>query len=279
MSKSNVPIIKRYFSDANLSRIKKDFDFLIKFVLKSNGEFDLAIREDYFNIYYKGNSLARITPTINDKYTIQIHSKFIDPLNPIIKPYLKLPIKNYAIFKVPNNYLHKFLQVKILNKFASKIKEVNNGEEIGFEQSLITDNLNRDDYIIIDRQIMDKIYPKRVDLLILKQIKDNKYKFIVAEIKLGNNPELVDKVAIQLSGYKTHVSYNFDDYKQCYEKHYEQKKFLGLITNPSFPMIEIMDPVEEMVIVGGYSGIAKQQILVLKGKYPNLLIKHFLNKL
>ena len=54
--------IKRYFSKDNLKRIKKDFKFLISLIDKSYGEFDFAIRNNYFNIYYKGNSLAKVEP-------------------------------------------------------------------------------------------------------------------------------------------------------------------------------------------------------------------------
>ena len=57
--------IKRYFSDDNLKRIKKDFDFLVEIICKSSGEFDFAIRDNYFNIYYKGNSLAKVEPKEN----------------------------------------------------------------------------------------------------------------------------------------------------------------------------------------------------------------------
>lgn len=37
--------IKRYFSDGNFERVKKDFQFLSKFIQSTYGEYDLAIRD------------------------------------------------------------------------------------------------------------------------------------------------------------------------------------------------------------------------------------------
>jgi len=46
-------------------------------------------------------------------------------------------------------------QKKYLDKLFSNIKEVNYSEEITFEQMLITDNSDRSDLIIIDRQVTE----------------------------------------------------------------------------------------------------------------------------
>ena len=176
--------------------------------------------------------------------------------------------------------LHPFFQRKHLIEFASKIKKEHNGEEIDFEQSLITDNLNRESIIIIDRQVTDTILKrKRLDLLALKQIEGNKYKFIVSEVKLGNNRELKNKVASQLDGYVKHIKKYFTDYKQCYEIHFEQKKELSLIKIPASNKIEIVEPVEGIILVGGYSGIAKNQISELDATFPHLEVKQFTNEI
>ena len=54
-------IIKRYFSQKNLDRVKDDFKFLLKIIKNKDyrGELDLALRENNFNLYYKGYRLAR----------------------------------------------------------------------------------------------------------------------------------------------------------------------------------------------------------------------------
>lgn len=113
----------------------------------------------------------------------------------------------------------------------------------------------------------------------LKQIEGNKYKFLVSEVKLGNNTELKNKVATQLDDYLKHIKTNFTDYKICYEIHFAQKKELGLIKIPTSNKIEIIEPVEGIILVGGYSGIAKKQISELKKTFPHLKIKQFTNEI
>ena len=271
--------IKRYFTDANLKRIKHDFKFLIRLIDTSYGEFDFAIRNDYFNIYYKGNSLAKVEPKKDNFYKISINTKFFDNTKADSRAFYTSKKDSNNIF-LTKQQLHRFFQRKHLTEFASRIKKVHNGEEIDFEQSLITDNLNREDFIFIDRQITDtKLKRKRLDLLALRQVAGNQYQFVVSEVKLGNNSELKNKVASQLDGYVKHIKSNFNSYKNCYEKHFEQKRELGLIKKPSFNKINIIEPVEGIILVGGYSGIAIKQIKELKTTYPHLEVKQFTNEI
>jgi len=258
--------------------MEQDFPFLTRLIQKSYGEFDLSIRSDYFNIYYKGNSLAKIEFRPNGIYRAAIHKSFFTATsanNP--KLYLTQRISgDYSLIDLSAKQLHPFFQKKHLTQLASKIKTVNNGEEIGFEQALITDNLNNAKLIFIDRQITDyDLNRKRIDLLALKQVDGNKYSFLVSEVKLGNNPELKSEVASQLQTYIDHINKDFSEYKKCYEIQYEQKKRLGLITNPIYTAIDIVQPTEGIIIVGGYSGIAKSQIQQLTDNYPHLTVKHF----
>lgn len=175
-----MPIIKRYLSDENLPRFKTDFKNLIKIINSSNGELDLAIRENYLNIYYKGNSLAKISLKAPDKYKVDIHKKFFEGTDADNPDYfsVKTISKNYvSLTLTAKKPPLRFLQQKHIKQFCSKIKQVNYGEEIVFEQALITDNLERDDLIIIDRQITDRaLSRKRMDLLAIEQIeaKSNK---------------------------------------------------------------------------------------------------------
>ena len=271
--------IKRYLSDDNLQRIKKDFNFLFKLIDKSYGEFDFAIRDNYFNIYYKGNSLAKVVPKNNGSYKVSINAKFFDHTKADDTSFYTSK-KNSENIILLRKQLHSFFQKKHLTEFASRIKKVHNGEEIDFEQSLITDNLNREDFIFIDRQVTDtKLKRKRLDLLALKQVKGNQYKFVISEVKLGNNSELKSKVASQLDGYVKHINDNFSDYKKCYEKHFEQKRELGLIKKPAINKINIIEPVEGIILVGGYSGIAIRQINELKSTYPHLKVIQFTNEI
>ena len=273
--------IKRYFSDKNFERVKKDFKFLSKIIKDTHGEYDLSIRDNYFNIYYKGYSIGKITPKEINAYAVLIHSDFYSETTAYnrFSCCSKKVAKKYCTIFLKPDQLYPFFQKKYLNEFASRVKDKRYGE-IVFEQSIITDNLNRDEIIIIDRQI---IYPqskkKRLDLLALKQVNGNKFKIVLLEVKLGNNNELRGKVAEQLEGYVNHVKDHFDDYKECYEKHYKQKKELGLFEKPEYKEIEIVEPVEGMIVVGGYSGMAVDRIKILEKKYPHLDIKPFKHEL
>ncbi|MFC1693077.1 hypothetical protein ACFL1R_06195 [Candidatus Latescibacterota bacterium] len=279
-----MPVIKRYLSDENLKRFETELKFLIKTMKNSNGELDIAIRDNYLNIYYKGNSLAKISFKAQDKYIVKIHENFFEHTNADNPEYFnaKTVSGNYVSLTLSaKKPPRRFLQKKHINQFCSKIKQVNYGEEIVFEQALITDNLKRDDLIIIDRQISDEVLRgKRMDLLALKQIeaKSPKYRFLVIEVKLGNNPELENDVAKQLEGYVEHIEKYFNDYKKCYEKHYEQKREMG-IHKHSFTSIEIEKPVKGVVVVGGYSRFAQKSIASLKATFPNLQVKQFEYKL
>lgn len=273
--------IKRFCSDENFERVKKDFQFLTKFIQSSCGEYDLSIRENYFNLYYKGYSIGKIEPKRDKTYMVSIHSNFLSGTKADNAKYYKSKKSSgqYFILRLETNHLHPFFQIKHLNEFASNVKKEPSGE-IGFEQTIITDNLNRNSIIMIDRQITDtELEGKRLDLLALKKVDENKYKFQLLEVKLGNNNELKDAVAKQLEEYVNHVKEHFVEYKECYEKQYIQKKGLGLIIQPTYKEIEIVEPVEGLIIVGGYSGMAHPKIKTLKAAYPNLEIKHFTNEL
>jgi hypothetical protein len=261
--------------------MKDDFKFLFEIIKDEDfrGELDLASRDNYFNLYYKGNSLAKVVFNKGNSYKISINEKFFKDTGAAKdKRFPAAEIKNnYFAIVLDKKLLHPFFQKKYIKQFISKIREVNNGEEITLEQAIITDNLDREDIIIIDRQIADKDFKKRMDLLALHHMGNNKneYSFCVIEVKLGNNPELKDKVAIQLDEYVSHIDKNFDDYKDCYEKQYEQKRELGLIIGSKYNSIEIVRPVKGLIVVVGYSGIAKDQIAQLKSNHRGLNVKSF----
>lgn len=69
--------IRRYFSEDVLERIKSGFKFLIDKIIKSGFEYDLQIRNNYFNLYYKGNSLAKVTPKVKEMYEVRINKKIL----------------------------------------------------------------------------------------------------------------------------------------------------------------------------------------------------------
>jgi len=270
-------IIKRYFSEDIFNHIKSDFGFLIDKIIRSGFEYDLQIRNNYFNLYYKGNSIGKISySTKSQLYKVEIHNKFI---NKKIKERFTPKEGTYLVFMLRKEQLHPLFSSQNLLSMAQKVKEIYYQEEITFEQMIMTDNVNRPDLIIIDRQIVDKIVRTKMDLLALTQKKDNDYQFCVIEVKLGNNPELKGAVSGQLKGYIDRISYNFEDYKKCYEKNFTQKQELGLFDDPSLKSlkINIVPGVQGLVVVLGYSGIAKESIDELKKKDPTIKILHLKN--
>lgn len=273
-------IINRFFNQTNFKRMEDDFIFLLKMIKDKDfrGELDLALRDNYFNLYYKGNSLAKVEFCKGDSYRISINEKFYKNTGAFKdERFCKSNKNGYFEIILENNLLHPFFQKKYLKQFISKIRKVNNGEEITLEQAIITDNLDREDIIIIDRQIEGKVLKKRMDLLAIRQVEKNKneYVFCVIEVKLGNNPELKKEVVEQINTYVSHIKKYFNDYKDCYEKQYKQKRDLGLIINPKYESIEIVKPVKGLIAVVGYSGIAKAQIARLKSNHQGLNVKSF----
>ncbi len=274
--------ISRFLDQANLKRMKNDFKFLIDMFQKKDyiGEFDLALRDNYFNIYYQGNSLAKVIFCKSDKYRIIINNKFFDKTQAKNDNRFNAIEKgDYYEIELDKKLLHPFFQKKYINEFVSNIRKTNYSEELTREQAIITDNLNREYIVFIDRQIMGGSFPGRLDLLALQQVEENKYSFLVIEVKLGKNPELGNQVAQQLNGYISHIDKNFDEYKKCYEEQYKQKKELGLFIIPNYSTIEIVKPVKGMVVVVGYSGIANNQIVQLKKNFPTLDVKQVINKI
>jgi len=266
-------IIKRYFSEVIFSHIKADFRFLIDKIIQSGFEYDLQIRDNYFNLYYKGNSIGKISySTKTQFYKIEIHTKFIDKK---IKERFMPKEGNRLVFTLKREQLHPFFSSKNLSSMTQKVKEIPSQEETTFEQMIMTDNVNRQDLIIIDRQVVDKTTQTKMDLLALAKKENNDHQFCIIEVKLGNNPELRGDVINQLNGYISRISNNFEDYKKCYEFNFKQKQELGLF-DPSLK-INIVPNVLGLVVVLGYSGIAQKSTKELKGKDPTIRILHLKN--
>ena len=183
-------VISRYLSPQTYEAVKNDFGFLIGKIKQSGFEYGLQIRDDYLNLYYKGNSLGKISYRKAKRlYEIKIHRKFVEDFESIIKRFRGRIKKNYSIFSLDNKQLHPFFSTRNLLLMGQKVKDVQFQEEIVFEQMLLTDNADRGDLIIIDRQIVDRNSDTKIDLLALMKNNAGKYQFCVLEVKLGNNIE------------------------------------------------------------------------------------------
>lgn len=269
-------VIKRYFNDPSvLGRIKRDFRNLIAIVNGSHGELSIQLRSNYFNIYSRGNSLAKIEPLTHDKYRVQVHQKFAVGKTKI--SWMNPPTKsgNYCNWTIKGQDAQRFLAKSIIDKLMKNIADVNHGEEIAYEQMLMTDNPPTAELVIIDRQVSAHNHTGQMDLLALSRpTGEGAFRFLVIEVKLGNNSELRKAVAKQLTNYVKHVTAHIDDYIDCYKQNYSQKRQLGLISFGDAPnSIEIERTVEGMVVVGGYSGIANEPIAELKRCHSDIKVK------
>ena len=273
--------IVRSLSSKKLEMIKSDLEFLLESVRNSNGELDLQLRSGYINIYYKGNSLAKISPNPKtNSYKFEVNSSFELPkaigglkdtrLN-VKTIFGKATTGDYEVANIPADLVHPFFQKKVVKKLQSQIKKHGYGEEITFEQSLITDNLNDENVIIIDRQIQMSGEKGRMDLLALKRKKRGVYSFVILEVKLGDNKELKSDVAQQLKKYTRTIDTNFEIFSECYQENYKQKRILNTIGNDTWPdEIKIEKPVDGRIVVGLYSGYGDSQLQSLIIKHPNL---------
>lgn len=265
--------IKRYLSEENLKRLMKEKEFLIKNVINSEGELQLCLRDNYFNIYYRGNSLAKITFKPEGKYWVEIHSKFVPEAitnDANLENHFIVKDQKY-VFKIDKDKLRKLLKKDYIDYIKSKIADVDFKEELEFQHSVMIDNTLNERYCLIDIQVTDECFQgKRMDLIALKHIEENIYRIVVCEVKLGNNKELSDSVYYQINGYCNHIRKYLKCYKDTYEKQYSQLKGLGLFPAHNSKTIVIENEIEEMIIVGRYLVSAKKQIDTLVQNHPDI---------
>ena len=155
-------VIERFFSSPDrLLRVGRDFSNLIGIVERSHGELSLQLRQDYFNVYYRGNSLAKVTLPVRADYTVEIHNKFVCGLTE--DAWSMFDSRNdgtYSKWTIDGRDARRFLSTPNIRKLKANIDRENNGEEITFEQSLLTDNPPSRQLLVIDRQVEDHESPK-----------------------------------------------------------------------------------------------------------------------
>ncbi len=278
MSSGKPKRFRRWIRDDYFPRFLHDFGFLLRRVADERGEYDIRLRRDYFNLYYKGNSLARVDVG-HVPYRIKIHRDFAGNLFDPLGPYQLKQDGKYQIYHVPpGKSLRSFFSKGRLMRLAAAIKRRNYSEETTFEQMLITDNLRSTDIIFIDRQVEGgNLGRSKIDLLALTPVEagSNVFRFLIVEVKLGNNPELSGKVGKQLQRYIRGMSQDLQTFARCYEKQYEQFRAMGFLEHLQHQRIEIEGPVRGCVVVGGYSGLAAEAVETLRSHYPGLPIIEF----
>jgi len=262
-------VIERYLDTGRFERAKKDLLKLVGLINRYGGEYSLQLRKNCFNIYYQGNSLAKVILSKDGTYSAEIHKEFLrDDILKRLEQYSKITTRkssNYVRFRIEPGKFYQFFQSKNLKSLSARIRAVGNGEEITFEQVLITDNPPSKTFIIIDRQVADHANKAQMDLLTLRRDSENKpFHFLIIELKLGRNSELREKVGRQLSSYVDRIKKHMGDYVDCYKKNYQQKRQLGLFDTNLPSEIEIDEnTVDGLIVVGGYSQLAEKALLSL----------------
>lgn len=300
---SEKPVIRRYIS-AGPERLQKIMDELkrvVENVSKTRGECNLELREDYLDIYYRGCAVAKVAvPLVGSTYVVTIHSKFLvenptEPLNrplqfdPVLKGLSESPHRSgqgaspYQHFEVDAKKLPSFFRATHIEGLCRNIRRVGHGEEIAFEQRVVTDNPPSDNLIIIDRQVREHGNRSQMDLLALvREDASTCFRFLILELKLGRNKELESHVALQLEDYVRRVREHIGDFVACYQKNYEQKRAMAIL-GAHLPERITIDPtpdsVSGMILVGGYSQIGDEAVARLREAAPDVRVHQFTYRL
>jgi hypothetical protein len=158
---------------------------------------------------------------------------------------------------------------------------VGHSDETNFEQQIIADNLDNRDCLIVDRQILHPGHGSdKLDLLALATTgTDSEFNFHVIEVKMGNNPELRGKVAMQLDRYRALATANLKSWKEGYRKTLEQLRELGFFTWLDPRSLTIGSRVTGSIVVFGYPALAKPAMKQLTERHSDLEVKFFHFKL
>lgn len=183
-------------------------------------DLDLQIRNNYLNIYYKGNSLLRLAELTPGQYRVELHEKFKAEL-PL--PALLVDEQTTASFLGQLPYLKENI-----------IKYGKSSLEIEYEQLIIRANnlesRNNSEYFILDRQYATQagrfdltgfVWPRN------KRRRGQEVPLCFMEIKFALNPD-IQEVHQQLARYYEVIKADPQALADEAEAIFKQKLELGL---------------------------------------------------
>jgi hypothetical protein len=275
------PCIVRYLKKPeDVTRMRRDFQDLMARVRASHGDLEIMLRDGYFNLYYQGNSLAKVSFNGDGSYDVGVSSQFVvteklcdllpkKPPKDDDAPEKRQPRRSA---RLSASKLAELLSAENIRAMQKAVRAVNYQPEITFEQLLMAHNPPSEDFFVIDRQVRSRGDNRKIDLLALRRVAGDRYHFVVLEVKLGSNTELADAVARQLKDYMSHITANFGGFADCYQKTYGQRRELPLWPNAkSLPeTIEIDPPVEGKIVVFGRNNDVQPKIDRLRENYPEI---------
>lgn len=211
----------RELSSNFMNELKSGFLSGILEKVHHDKDLDLQIRDGYINIYYKGNSLLRIT----EKHEITVHEKF---LNGVKIPYV----------------LNDAAKAESFLKALPIIKENiivcgNKSLEIEYEQMIIRANnlepRNNSEYFILDRQYA--IRQDRFDLTGFLWARNGRSRnqqvpLAFMEVKFALNSD-INEIHNQISRYYNSIKSNLPNMALETETILKQKIQLGMFNQPA----------------------------------------------
>jgi hypothetical protein len=220
---------KRMLSGKFLEDLKGGFLSDITENVIADPDLNLEIRENYINVYYKGNSLLKLTETAF-RYKAEIHAKYLDGLT-LPPEYTKENISQF-LDAIP------LLKHNIVRYGKRSI-------EIEYEQMIIRANNyeyhNNTEYFIVDRQYA--IPEGRLDLTGVFWRRDNRQnnrqaQVCLMEVKYALNPD-IGEVHAQLQRYYDGIAPLAPQFAGEMQTVFRQKLDLGLY-NQSAPRLSAM---------------------------------------
>ena len=215
---------KRKLSDKFFADLKGGFLSGITESVKSDPDLNLEIRDHYINVYYKGNSLLKLTETRSFQYKAEIDKKFLIGTN--------LPL----VFT--ENTVFQFIDAIPLIKQNVVVKG-KPSLEIEYEQMIIRANnfepRNNTEYFIVDRQYTMK--EGRFDLTgiyweMVHRHRNQEVPVCLMEVKFALNSD-IREVHNQLARYYVAIKLRAREIAEEMQEVFRQKIDLGLYRQPA----------------------------------------------
>jgi len=187
-------------------------------VVKADMDLDLQIRANYINIYYKGNSLLKLSEVDSGRYTAESHEKFTSGV----------PIPDLTDEASTANFLERIPSLK-----ENITEHGKSSLELEYEQLIIRANnnepRNNTEYFIVDRQYVD---PKgRFDLVgfywNLPRHRGDVVPLCLMEVKFALNPD-IGELHSQLNTYYDAMKSDFKKMASEFQGILQQKLELRL---------------------------------------------------
>ena len=213
----------RRLSDEFFSNLKVGFLSGITESVKGDPDLNLEIRDHYINVYYKGNSLLKLTETPSFRYRAKIDDKFLEGLN--------LPLE------FTERSVGQFLSAIPLLK-QNIVRYGKRSLEVEYEQMIIRANnfelRNNTEYFIVDRQYTMK--EGRFDLTgifweMSHRHRNQEVPVCLMEVKFALNPD-IEEVHDQLARYYEAIGPRAEEIAEEMQAVFRQKIDLGLYRQP-----------------------------------------------